>query len=270
MRTSTPALAALGILLCVNCAMHASIHVQAGDYVRMIDGPGGTGGVFHAQETNSGTSAFFGEVFPTFCVEISEQVYLPGTYYVQGIGTTATQSGNVLTPLAGWIYAKFLDLELPHQIGLPGTDIVKFNNSVQVAIWMEVLNHNPNPPSTPWTATSLATQYIAGGVSNFNAAWVSEFLGISHSGDSGVQIMNLRTSSAANAGDIQDQLIVICSRSGFATRLEPADVGGGDDFFSAVQRTRGNQLASQQRLVSTANLTFSNGAAILQFAPEGE
>jgi hypothetical protein len=80
---------------------------------------------------------------------------------------------------------------------------------VQIALWMEVLNNNTtNPPTVPWTATALANQYITGGLSNIDTSWVSDFLGISYSGGNhGVQIMNLRSSSAANAGYVQDQLV---------------------------------------------------------------
>jgi hypothetical protein len=204
MRLANSLFAALAIVLIADYSALASIQIQAGDYIRMTDGLGGRGGVFNTQETNASTSAFFGDSFPTFCVEVSENVSLPGTYYVQALNSTASRSGNVLTPLAGWIYSNFLDGLLPHQAGLAPADTVNFNNSVQLAIWQQVINANP-ATTTPISTSALASSYISGG---YNATWVSDILGISYSGSGhGVQIMNLRSSSAPNAAHIQDQLV---------------------------------------------------------------
>jgi hypothetical protein len=198
--------AALAVSFNTHDAARASIQIQVGDYIRMTDGLGGRGGVFNVQETNASTSAFLGDVFPTFCVEVSENVALPGTYHVRNLGSTAALSGNLLTDLAGWIYADFLDGQLPSQPLPSASNSVKtkFNNSVQIAIWYEVLNHSV-------TTASLATTYITGGSSNYDLPLVDAILasvGSAHSGGGhGVQIMNLRASSALNAVHIQDQLV---------------------------------------------------------------
>ena len=109
----------------------------------------------------------------------------------------------MLTNKAGWIYSYFLDGLLPYQNTITSATREKFNNSIQLAIWMEVANANPNT-TVPWTAAALANIYIQGG---YDQTWVNSFLGISYSGDHGVQMMNIRASSAANAGHIQDQLV---------------------------------------------------------------
>jgi hypothetical protein len=194
---------AVAMLLYASCVAQASIQIQAGDYIYMTDGIGRHGGVFNAQETNSSTSAFFGDSFQTFCVEFSEFVTLPRTYYVKSLGATATASGNVLTSKAGWIYSYFLDGLLPYQDTVTSTTREKFNNSVQLAIWLEVANANPNT-TTPWTAATLANIYIQGG---YSQTWVDAFLGVSYSGDHGVQMMNIRASSSPTASHIQDQLV---------------------------------------------------------------
>jgi hypothetical protein len=201
MRSFKSVIAAVAIILGASCAAHASIQIQSGSYIYMTDGIGRHGGAFYAQETNSTTTAFFGDRFETFCVEFSEFVSLPKTYYIKSIGGTATASGNVLTDKAGWIYSYYLDGLLPYQTANKNTE--KFNNSVQLAIWLEVANANPNT-LTPWTAAALANIYIQGG---WDQTWVDAFRNISYSGDHGVQMMNIRASSAANAAHIQDQLV---------------------------------------------------------------
>jgi hypothetical protein len=199
-------LALLLIVVTATQSARASIQIQAGDYIRMTDGLGGRGGVFNTQETNSTTSQYFGDIFPTFCVEVSENVVVPGTYFVQSLSSTASNSGNILTDLAGWIYADFLDAVLPSQPAPTATNATKtkFNNSVQIAIWYELLNHAV-PKAT------LAATYITGGPSNYDLVLVDTILASvasAHSGSGhGVQIMNLRSSNAPSAAYIQDQLV---------------------------------------------------------------
>lgn len=205
MRTTMSVVAALAIGFSSSCAAIASIQIQAGDYIYMTDGVGRHGGVFHVQETNglSGPYTFSGDSFQTFCVEFSEFVTLPKAYYVTSLGATATASGNVLTAKAGWIYSYFLDGLLPYQNAVTSTTRENFHNSVQLAIWLEVANANP-ATITPWTAPALANIYIQGG---WSQTWVDAFRNVSFSGNHGVQMMNLRTSSATDAKHIQDQLV---------------------------------------------------------------
>jgi hypothetical protein len=203
MRSINSIIATVAIILVASCVAQASIQIQAGDYIYMTDGVGRHGGAFYAQETNASTTAFFGDRFETFCVEFSEFVSLPKTYYIKSLGAAATASGNVLTDKAGWIYSYYLDGLLPYQNTVTNTIREKFNNSVQLAIWLEVANANPNT-TTPWTAAALANIYIQGG---WEQAWVDAFRDVSFSGDHGVQMMNIRASSAANAAHIQDQLV---------------------------------------------------------------
>jgi hypothetical protein len=194
---------ALAVILAADGTAQASIQIQAGNYIYMTDGIGRHGGVFHAQETNATTSAFFGDSFQTFCVEFREYVALPKTYYVQSLGNTATSTGNVLTAKAGWIYSYFLDGLLPGQSSVTNLTREKFHNTVQLAIWLEVANANP-ATTTPWTAATLASLYIQGG---YDSTLLTSILNVSYSGNHGVQMMNLRASSAENAAHIQDQLV---------------------------------------------------------------
>jgi hypothetical protein len=204
-------IAVLAIVLSANCTTRASIQIdiQPGDYIHMTDGVGRHGGAFNAQEVDSNGSPV-GSGFETFCVEFSEFVTLPRTYYVKSLGGSATASGNVLTAKAGWIYSYYLDGLLPYQnIPLNQPNLrEKFNNSVQLAIWMEVANANPVniANNIQWTAAQLASIYIQGG---YMQSWVDAFLGISYSGDHGVQMMNIRASSTSSGtqGHIQDQLV---------------------------------------------------------------
>jgi hypothetical protein len=191
--------AAVACTLIAPYSAQASIQIQAGDYIWMTRGPGGYGGVFNTQETNSNHSAVFGDVFPTFCVEVSEHISLPGKYYVDSLGSTALNSGNVLTDLAGWIYADYLDGTLTNQ-ALWSQNPTKFNNSVQVAIWYEVLNHTIS-------IATLGSTYIQGGTSNYDPVWVNSILTTTAHPNSnhGVQIMNLLTSPTG--GIAQDQLV---------------------------------------------------------------
>jgi hypothetical protein len=206
MRSFKLIVAALAIVFGARCNALASIQIQAGDWIRMTDGIGRHGGVFHAQETNSTTSAFFGDSFQTFCVEFSEFVTLPRTYYVKSLGAAATASGNVLTNKAGWIYSNFLDGLLPYQNTITNATREMFHNSVQLAIWLEVANNNPANIAIgkQWIAADLARIYIQGG---YDQGWIDAFLGITASGDHGVQMMNIRASAAEGAGHIQDQLV---------------------------------------------------------------
>jgi hypothetical protein len=204
MRSAKLMIAVLAIVFSASCQARASIQIdiQPGDYIHMTDGVGRHGGAFNAQEVN-GSGTPIGSGFETFCVEFSEFVTLPRTYYVKSLGATATASGNVLTSKAGWIYSYFLDGLLPYQSTITTANREKFNNSVQLAIWMEVANANP-ATTTPWTAAALANIYIQGG---YVQSWVDAFLGVSYSGDHGVQMMNIRASSSPTAGHIQDQLV---------------------------------------------------------------
>lgn len=177
---------------------HASIHIQPGEYIRLTDGLGGRGGVFYAHEVGAPQ-----DTFATFCVEVSETVSLPGTYFVENLGLVANKTGNNLTNLAGWIYSDYLDGVLPGQPASTATNAqkIKYNNSVQLAIWSQVQSAPPGD----------FTSYITGGSTNYDLALVGTILSTTASshpgGGHGVQIMNLRTSSAINAGYVQDQLV---------------------------------------------------------------
>jgi hypothetical protein len=206
MRLSISMVVAVAIILGANCTAHASIQIKAGDYIHMTDGVGRHGGAFYAQETDSSTSAFIGDKFETFCVEFAEFVTLPKTYYVRSLGTSTTASGNVLTNKAGWIYSYYLDglLEGQSQVGTT-LSREKFNNTVQLAIWVEVANANPNKPiGFTYTAQWLANIYIQGGYYGY---LLDDFLNVPNTPDHGVQMMNIRASSDEYAAHIQDQLV---------------------------------------------------------------
>ncbi len=210
MRSITTLFAVLILVFGTDCSLQASIQIQAGDYVYMTVGLGGRGGVFNVIESNSHGVALPGaDEFPTFCVETIEEISLPGTYYVQSLGLTASQTGNVLTPLAARIYSDFLDGILQGEPLATASNAIKttFNNSVQVAIWMEVLTHNPSN-STAWTPALLAHDFISAGI---DLDLVTAFLHLTPDpakGYYGVEIMNLRGSSdPLHASYNQDQLV---------------------------------------------------------------
>jgi hypothetical protein len=204
MRANTAILAALAVTLISVGTLQASIHIQAGDRIRMIDGKGGHGGVFYAQEKVG--SALIGDPFATFCVEVAEHIALPGTYYVNTVTNKTSETNNVLQPLTAWIYSDFLDNRIPLFLTgfvTPTTDIAKakYHNTVQLAIWMSII---PLPPST---AQDTLDNYIDG--SGYSQTWLNELLnhnyGYSTSDFRGVQIMNLLT--APGGSKIQDQLV---------------------------------------------------------------
>ncbi len=189
MRSVTSLFAAFVLVLIASSSAQAAIDIQATDYIFIENGLGSSGGVFDVQETNAAHTLLFGDEFPTFCVEISENINPPGTYYVEALSNTADQSGNVLTDLAGTIYAEFLAGTLPHM-----EVSAKFNNSVQLAIWTEVI-----AGSTPASLASF--------IGTYDLSWYNDILAISATPFHGVQIMNLRSSSASNANYNQDLLV---------------------------------------------------------------
>jgi hypothetical protein len=190
---------ACALLLSFGNLCQASIQIQAGDYIRMNDGPGGNGGAFFANETNAGGIAVLGDTFATFCVETSQYISLPGTYYVAGVGMTNTTGGN-LTPLAAWIYDGYLNNTLASFLGgISPSDIgsAKYNNTVQMAVWMQVIGHTE----------ASAAAYISG--DGYSSAWLGQLLthnyGYAPTDFRGVKIMNLLSGPGGSA--IQDQLV---------------------------------------------------------------
>ena len=197
MRTNMSIFTSLALMLIAAGAVQASIHIQAGDYIRMRDGNGGHGGVFWGQEKDA--SGLVGDKFATFCVEVAEHIVLDRTYYVDDVSDT-TSIGNPLTPLAAWIYSDFLDNKLSSFLtGFLPTDIgtAKYHNTVQMAIWMSVIGLHE----------TVADNYIDG--SGYNAGWLNQLrthdYGYSSDDFRGVQIMNLLT--GPNGSRIQDQLV---------------------------------------------------------------
>lgn len=188
----------MALVLGASISAQAAIDIQPGDYIYITDGPGGSGGVFNIQETNNLThTSFSGDIFPTFCVELSEHITLPNAYYVENLSNVADQTGNTLTVLAGSIYAEFLAGTLPNMPLPAATFATKttFNNSVQVAIWRQVI-----------PAASLASLVGAVG-GDYNPVWYAAINGIALNPLNGVQIMNLRGSSNVHASYNQDLLV---------------------------------------------------------------
>ena len=197
MRTIMSVFTALALMLIAAGAVQASIHIQAGDYIRMRDGNGGHGGVFWGQEKDA--SGLVGDKFATFCVEVAEYIVLDRTYYVDDVSDT-TSVGNPLTPLAAWIYSDFLDNEidfLPEFVPALHDGTAMYHNTVQMAIWMTITG----------LSESVADNYVNS--AGYNHDWLLALLdhdyGYSPTDYRGVQIMNLLT--APNGTNIQDQLV---------------------------------------------------------------
>jgi hypothetical protein len=127
-----------------------SYGLQAGDYIRFQDGPGGgivlnystgsvtlSGGEFQVYSTNNDAShtrnAF---LFNTFCLETDEYLNFSDYFRVGGISTTAwkggwnTNSGDPLDLRTSYLYYKFINNSLT---GYDGSTTAA--NALQKAIW---------------------------------------------------------------------------------------------------------------------------------------
>jgi hypothetical protein len=211
MRANTSVMTALTVALIVPGALQASIHIQAGDRIRMVDGKGGHGGVFYAQEKVG--SALVGDQFSTFCVEVAEHIALPGTYYVNKVTNKTSETNNYLTPLAAWIYSDFLDNNLSSFLTgfvSPTTDNDKarYHNTVQMAIWMSIIGLSQTQAAS-YIADIPGANYYSYSTTP-STPWLNELLNPSNYNYSssdfrGVQIMNLLTGPGGSK--IQDQLV---------------------------------------------------------------
>jgi hypothetical protein len=148
------AAAAAALVVCLFVAVPAGASVQfatTGSQVTLHDGPGQNGGIFFVDvaavssttdafnTTYNGGPSFFD--FPTFCVEISENISLGSQYTVtSATATTTVASGKTLGSFAAWLYTQFVKPVLSADPGI--TAIAGWSggdagdaNAIQYGIW---------------------------------------------------------------------------------------------------------------------------------------
>lgn len=151
------ATAAFALTLSILYALpvHASIlFAEAGDTIRLYDGPGSRGGVFYVDVRGTGNSSTFDTYnttfngtatkydFPTFCVEIDETISFNTDYYVAAISDTTAKTGYKLGSFAAWLYTEYLAPYLGPGAGL--TNIPYYGtsaqqaNAIQRGIWLSM------------------------------------------------------------------------------------------------------------------------------------
>ncbi len=194
--------------------------VIVGDVVKLTDGPGGPGGIFHVDVLGRGNIPDF----DTYCVELDEFISFNTEYYVAAVGLVTQQAGRTLQSQAAWLFTRF-DEQDASSTGLTGFNFASPTtnqaNALQLGIWRGM-----NPA---WTdtdiinLTSWSTTYI-GTLSTILGGWLTNFTNDTEwTGTGDVQVMSLRKFSVSPSGpitlpdgrrielkeDAQDQLALI-------------------------------------------------------------
>lgn len=204
-------------------------NVVAGDFVKLRDGPGSPGGVFHIDVVGRGTTTDF----DTYCVELTEHVSLSKTYYVESVGLVTKQGNRQLGAQAAWLYTQFLDqntlslagfnFNLVNMPSINPTLAKKQSDALQLGIWRGMLDQFNNPYTdmdiknlSGWSLSyinTLTTTYLD---LTDNTGWLNKFQSdATWSGTGNVRIMNLRAYKYKANGDLvltdyaQDQLVSI-------------------------------------------------------------
>ena len=159
--------------------------IEVGDHVKLYNGVGSPGGVFHVDDLNDPGV----HNLDTFCVEITEYIgFAPAEYVVDFIGTKTNQGGKELGEFSAWLYTGYLNGSLltPAERTV-GTKM----NALQVGIW----------EGMGYTASEISG--VIG--SNFDATLLADFhTAFASSGWSGIgdiRVMSLRTLSGGYAQD---------------------------------------------------------------------
>ncbi len=190
--------------------------VFVGDVVKLTDGVGNSGGIFHADVLyRTATSPDF----DTFCVEVLETISLGTAYYVDDVGLITKSTGMTLTSKAAWLFTQFDNQDTGRLPGFNfGSPTSLYSDALQLGIWREL---NPG-----WTTAQIAglsapwdVNYINNTLSpildNVTNGWLSvkyqddvTNLDWSATGTGSVLIMNLykfvNAASSATGPDIRE------------------------------------------------------------------
>jgi hypothetical protein len=153
-RLATAVVALALSVLCVTSSQASILFADAGDTIRLHDGPGSRGGVFYVDVRGTGNSStldtyntvFNGSStyydFPTFCVEIDETISFNKDYYVAAISDTTAKTGYKLGSFAAWLYTEYLAPYLGPGTGLTGiigtVTSAQEANAIQRGIWLSM------------------------------------------------------------------------------------------------------------------------------------
>jgi hypothetical protein len=154
----------------------AGFEVLAGDVVKLTDGVGNSGGVFHADVLYRTAAT---PDFDTFCVEVLEHISLGTAYYVDSVGLVTKSTNRNLTSKVAWLYTQF---DEGNASKLPGfnftTPTAVYANALQYGIWREL-----NPSWTdadiaalpgPWTL-SYITDTLTPILDNTTNGWLGKY-----------------------------------------------------------------------------------------------
>lgn len=193
--------AVASIVLATASPLSASIQVN--DVVRLSNGKGSPGGIFHVNDLNDGPANSI--EFDTFCVELTEYISFGTDYIVQGIGLQTVNGGKTLQPKTAWLYNSFLDGALSSFNPTKLRDA----NALQLAIWLSIgylENDVRDEIGDSWYDTYFPVLSAK--------SWDADFSGSGWVGTGTVRIMNLVNSN--NGYNAQDQLF-----------RDPTPPGGG-------------------------------------------
>jgi len=144
-------LCVLTLILAAGAAPASATPVAVGDNIRVMDGPGTTGGGEFTIVVDAATS------FVSFCLQRTEYINFVNEFHVDGISTYAlsdpTSNGgdalgrDYLSPQTAFLYTQFRQGTLI-DYNYAGPDRWKSANNLQNAIWMfeqELAMNNANP-----------------------------------------------------------------------------------------------------------------------------
>ena len=195
-------------------ASPASFEVLVGDTVKLTDGPGGPGGIFHVDIERTAEIPDF----DTFCVELTEHISLNTKYYVSAVSQTTHDTNKVLQPQAAWLFTQFIDglgVSDWSATGIAGFAYDAMHaNALQLGVWRGL--------QTPWTDAQIVgnsnwtSSYITGTLEPILNNWLANFTADLNSGSwvgtGDVAIMSLNKLDRygnPKPETAQDQLVLI-------------------------------------------------------------
>lgn len=204
--------AAVAVIVFSTCALSARASiVAAGDDIKLYDGLGTSGGIFHVDVLGSGASTSPYD-FDTFCVQTKEFISFSPTYRVLSIGKnvlgsdSSHQNNVALSSFAAWLYSGFLGVD---GVSLASTgfnvNTLSHVNTLQAGIWTSLGYTSLFTPDAA-LLTSLTNLY------NSDMTWAAQTADINGNKTGNVKIMNLVTLNANGVGiktHHQDQLVWI-------------------------------------------------------------
>jgi hypothetical protein len=169
-----------------------AVQIQAGDHIKLYNGPGTTGGgEFYVDILSKGVSPPLYD-FITFCLEMDEFIGFDTSYHVASVSTMAqdggvnTNTGDPLDPKTAYIYYKFVTGALGTGTNAYTPHSIQDANDLQTLIWML-------EDEIPWVNPTTKAY-----------AWYNDAVSNAGAGLWGVQVLNL-TDDAGNWK--QDQLV---------------------------------------------------------------